>query len=883
MPDTVSAIEDPTLSADAPTGPIGPSVRLSPQRARPTALLSSPPHRTGIFFGAIFTVIALLGSVALAIFATFQAAPYLMGVHMPPVADTLRLAGLSAAITALLVLPIAMIRGRRSAINALKPFLKLPTDLEAASQSDYPQLGRYQTTAANDVATAINRLSADLRDRDIELEARRRKLDHDVEHRMAEIKDVYADMKVSLAEAERVRREAERANHAKSDFLAKMSHEIRTPLNGILGAMDLMLNTGLTPRQQNYATTIRASGTTLLDLLNGILDLAKIESGEVTVAKTEYDPTVMLDDIAIAFAPSASGKGLHIVSMPDPDLPHCLAGDSARVRQVVVNLVGNAVKFTASGSVAISAEWIEGSGESDGRLDIDISDTGPGVPAAARDRIFERFEQGDGSMSRKFGGAGLGLAIARDLARRMGGDVTLVRSERGGSTFRLSVPAMIVVADPPTLQSNLFVLAAEATPDEQQSLLGRLARRGVESAEAQGAAQAAAMLEGALGLGERIPDVIITSGDDEQGLKRLRTRLLKITGDARPKLCILTEFGSDPVADELTDVVDWAMMRPLGDVDLGSMLQALANGSEAAEVVREPFNLNILMAEDNPVNVLVTEGLLEDLGCTVTIAENGLAAADAAAEQDFDLILMDCQMPIMDGYEATRQIRAMEDGTRPTPIIAVTANSFAEDRDACFEAGMTDFLAKPVTNAALIQILKPHAIRLNKIQPDTEHDRTAAVRATLGSAAVRRDVVEPPALAEIKAKQAAMPHSAAIADDGFPEALDYDVIQSLRKVGRDGDKMVQRVIDTFLKSSPTLAENISAAAKVGDLTAAGRNAHALKSASGNVGSRALPTILTDIEAMAKAGDGDGVQQLADEVNTAFDDLTMALKTLKARG
>ena len=231
------------------------------------------------------------------------------------------------------------------------------------------------------------------------------------------------------------------------------------------------------------------------------------------------------------------------------------------------------------------------------------------------------------------------------------------------------------------------------------------------------------------------------------------------------------------------------MMRPLGDVDLGGMLQALAGGSEAAEVALAPLNLNILMAEDNPVNVLVTESLLEDLGCTVTVAENGLAAADAAAEQSFDLIFMDCQMPIMDGYEATRQIRAMEDGASRTPIIAVTANAFAEDRDACFEAGMTDFLAKPVTNAALIQVLKPHAIRLNKIQPDTEHDRTAAVRATLGKAGGSENVVEPPAFAEIKARQAAMSPAAALADDGFPEALDYDVIQSLRKVGRDGDKM----------------------------------------------------------------------------------------------
>ena len=364
-----------------------------------------------------------------------------------------------------------------------------------------------------------------------------------------------------------------------------------------------------------------------------------------------------------------------------------------------------------------------------------------------------------------------------------------MQSERGGSTFRLSVPATVVVADPPALNSSLFVLAAEATPDEQQSLLGRLARRGVESAEAQGAAQAAAMLEGALGLGERIPDVIITSGDDEQSLRRLRTRLLKMSADARPKLCVLTDFGRDPVADELSDFVDWAMMRPLGDVDLGGMLQALAGGSEAAEVALAPLNLNILMAEDNPVNVLVTESLLEDLGCTVTVAENGLAAADAAAEQSFDLIFMDCQMPIMDGYEATRQIRAMEDGASRTPIIAVTANAFAEDRDACFEAGMTDFLAKPVTNAALIQVLKPHAIRLNKIQPDTEHDRTAAVRATLGKAGGSENVVEPPAFAEIKARQAAMSPAAALADDGFPEALDYDVIQSLRKVGRDGDKM----------------------------------------------------------------------------------------------
>lgn len=340
----------------------------------------------------------------------------------------------------------------------------------------------------------------------------------------------------------------------------------------------------------------------------------------------------------------------------------------------------------------------------------------------------------------------------------------------------------------------------------------------------------------------------------------------------------------------MSDVVDWAMMRPMADMDLGSMLTTLGGGVEAIETAAEPLGLKILMAEDNPVNVLVTEGLLEDLGCSVTVAENGLVAADAAAEGGFDVILMDCQMPIMDGYEATRQIRAMEDKGANTPIIAVTANAFEEDRKACFEAGMSDFLAKPVTNAALIQILRPHAVRLKKIQPEaaSKLDRSATaqpVDPTLPAAApatVQRVAASPtPAAAPMPA--AASAKGADLAADGFPEALDYEVIESLRKVGRDGDKMVQRVIETFLKTSPPLAENIAMAAKIGDLTAAGRNAHALKSASGNIGSRALPTILADIEVNAKAGDSDAVQRLADEVNTAFDDLTMALETLKARG
>lgn len=846
-------------------------VTLASSRVRSSGAMQSGNIIKTSWLQAVATVGLMFMAISMAVLLSVWAAPFLQEAATGEAASVggrllgeLPLIGGTAALTALLLLPVAMYSARRRAVAALEPFLKLRRDLDVAATAAYPQLGRYATSAANDVAAAINSLSADLRERDIELESRRRRFDQEVEARMAEIKEAYAQIQISLVEAERVRREAERANHAKSDFLAKMSHEIRTPLNGILGAMDLMLATGLNARQSNYASTIRASSKTLLDLLNGILNLAKIEAGEVEIAVAEYDPTEMLDNIAVAFAPTASGNGLRISSAPAPDMPYRVIGDPARVRQIVVNLVGNAVKFTSSGGVVINAEWrADEDGDVDaGHLEIDIVDTGPGVPEQSRDRIFDRFEQGDGSMSRRHGGAGLGLAIARDLARRMGGDVTLSKSNRSGSIFRLTVPARVNEAEGPSDFEGLMVLAAEADPIDQQALVARLVRHGVEIAEANGPAAAADALQAALDRGDRLPDIILAAAEDSGALQALRTSLLVIDEDQRPKLGVFTDFGSPPLPPEFDDITDWALLRPMTEVDLVGVMQSAQGTADIAGMQEESFGLSILLAEDNPVNVLVTRELLIGLGCKVKVAENGLIATEMAEVETYDLILMDCQMPIMDGYEATRQIRGHEADSKRTPIIAVTANAFAEDRDACFAAGMDGFLAKPVTHATLIEALRPYA------EPDAaEMDEAAETP---------EKSIEIPIKALVK-------EAREIADDGFPEALDYDVIQALRKVGRDGDKMVTRVINLFLKSSPTLAENLAVAAKVGDLTAAGRHAHALKSASGNVGSRTLPTMLADVESMAKAGNADGVQTLADEVNTAYEDLVMALKTLNARG
>ncbi|MGZ0189084.1 MAG: response regulator [Alphaproteobacteria bacterium] len=576
--------------------------------------------------------------------------------------------------------------------------IKLRDDLVAVSAVAYPQLPRYTSGAMNEVAAAVNRLAADLRERDIELESRRHRFDQESESRMAEITAAYKKMEISLAEAERVRADAERASEAKSDFLAKMSHEIRTPLNGILGAMDMLLAMGLTVRQAQYAHTFRTSGEVLLDILNGILDIAKIEAGRIELSSAPFDPTQIIDDVAVAFGPAAHNKKLRLTSIPSADLPYLLVGDAPRARQILVNLVGNAIKFTDSGSIDITACWVPDS-VTKGRFVVDIRDTGPGVPEAAQDRIFQRFEQGDGSMSRRFGGVGLGLAIARDLARRMGGDVELTESNRDGSTFRFWLHAKITEPQSILDFEGVAALIAAAPSPERTSLMERLARLGVTTAVIDRVDGVLAVLRD----GSDMPTVVIADSENQQALNDLAQSLKGIPHS--PGLAIITAFGAEAVNTVVEDVAVCALMKPIRESNLVEMLQRITGGDTHEDNFEVHLGLNILLAEDNPVNVEVTRGMLEKLGCTVDVVDNGLAAADAAVVGSFDAILMDCQMPIMDGYEATRQIREQEGVDRRIPIIAVTANAFAEDKEACFQAGMSGFLAKPITLEAMMNEL----------------------------------------------------------------------------------------------------------------------------------------------------------------------------------
>jgi len=699
-----------------------------------------------------------------------------------------------------------------------------------------------RTLSARDqtIAAELSGLRSELRIRDAEIDDLLRRTRAEAVVRQDSAAAAAAQLERSLARAERAQAQAERANAAKSEFLAKMSHEIRTPLNGIVGAMDMLLAMDLDPRQSQCVQTIRASGGVLLDVLNGVLDIAKIEAGAIDLVEAPFDPTQLVDDVAAAFAPAAAGKSVDLVCLPAVDLPRLIVGDVARIRQILVNLVGNAVKFTDAGEVAISAAWTPtGAG---GHFVVDVADTGPGVPAAARERIFERFEQADGSMSRRHGGVGLGLAIARDLARRMGGEVVLAENGPGGARFRFRFEASRRAPATTPDYGAVSTLLVARPGRERDVLQGRLSRLGVTADLCDRVDRAAKALTDA----PAPYDLVIVAPDDRYSLIELAEALVAM--EPRPQLAVMTPFGAPRLDRRVEAVLTWALLRPARESDLAAALAEIAGGRvDEPDWTLSGLGLKVLLAEDNPVNVEVTIGILEALDCEATVVDNGLAAVEAAAETPFDAILMDCQMPVMDGVEAARQIRETDGVSRHVPIIAITANGFAEDREACAAAGMNDFLPKPVTMSSLRRALAPYAA-------------TEAARA-----------VAPPAPAPATGGRDAA------------GVLDSAAIDAIRRIGKDGDETVGRVIRIFLESSPGLVEKLRDAVDAGDIEAAGRHAHALKSASRNVGGQELSGMMADVEALARAGNIGGMRSAAKEIHRALNDLGLALKTLQARG